>query len=177
MRWILLAVVVGILGLAINFALRIGAFKEVTVTMEEQGPFKVVSRKHEGAYHKIVGTIEAVEKWAKANGEACKDSFGEFLDDPKVVDEDRLRSNAGCVVEKDWTTGLPEGSEFRTLPRRQYVVAKFDGAPGIGPLKVYPRAFREIEERQKTLDGPIIEMYEILPGEKVLTTYLFPIKP
>ena len=177
MRWVLLAVVVGLLGLAINFAMRVGAFKEVMITTEDQGPFKVVSRKHDGAYHKIEGTIEEVEKWAHANGETCKVSFGEFLDDPKVVDEDRLRSNAGCIVEKDWTKGLPEGSEFRTLPRRRFIVAKFEGAPGIGPLKVYPRAFRELEEKKKTLDGPIIETYELLPEEKVRTTYLFPIKP
>ncbi|MEK7357621.1 MAG: GyrI-like domain-containing protein, partial [Bdellovibrionota bacterium] len=151
--------------------------KEVTIEVSEQGPYKVVSHEHTGAYHLIAPVILDVEKWAKANGESCRFSFGEFLDDPKVVDEDRLKSSGGCVVEKDWSTGLPAGHVYREISRRTYLVAKFDGAPGIGPMKVYPRAMRAIEERGKKLEGPVIEMYEVLPGDQVITTYLFPIQP
>ncbi|MES2962778.1 MAG: GyrI-like domain-containing protein [Bdellovibrionota bacterium] len=177
MKWILLGVAAVILALSISFAVRVGAFKDVAIELTELGPHKVVSRQHDGAYHQIVPVIEEVEKWARANGEACKHSFGEFLDDPKVVDEDRLKSHGGCLVEKEWATGLPEHFSYRELPRRKFLVAKFDGAPGIGPMKVYPRAMREISGRGLQIDGPVIEMYEILPENRVLTTYLFPIRP
>lgn len=175
MKWILMGVAATILAFAISFAIRVGAFKDVAIEVGERGPFKVVSKRHDGAYHKIVPVIEEVEKWARANSEPCRLSFGEFLDDPKVVDEDRLKSNGGCVVEKTWESGLPESYSYREIPQREYLVAKFDGAPGIGPLKVYPRATREIEALGRKVDGPIIEMYEILPGDRVLTTYLFPL--
>jgi effector-binding domain-containing protein len=121
-------------------------------------------------------TLEEVEKWAKENGEACKISFGEFIDDPDKVDEDRLRSNAGCVVEKTWDFVLPAGFGFREYPPRVYVVAEFDGAPSIGPFKVYPKTKDYIESHNYKLSGPVIEMYEILSEEKVRTTYLFPVE-
>jgi AraC family transcriptional regulator len=177
MKWILAAVAGTILALGIAFANRVGAFKDVSIDVTEQGPHKIVFRRHDGAYHKIVPAIEEVEKWARANGETCKLSFGEFLDDPKVVDEDRLKSNGGCLVEKEWSAGLPEHFSYREVPRRKYLIAKFDGAPGIGPLKVYPRATREIADRGLQMDGPVIELYEILPENRVLTTYLFPVRP
>lgn len=177
MRWIVLAVAGSVLALAISFAVRIGAFKEVTIETGERGPYKVVSRLHEGAYHRIAPVIEEVEKWARANGEKCQFSFGEYLDDPQAVDEDRLRSNGGCVVDKDWSTGLPEGYVTREIAKRHYLVANFEGAPGIGPLRVYPRAMEEIEKLGKKVEGPIIEMYEVLSDKAVRTTYLFPISP
>lgn len=177
MKWILASVAVAIFALAIWFAMRVGAFKEVVIEVTEMGPYQVVSKPHVGAYHKIVSAIEEVEAWAKANGESCRFSFGEFLDDPKVVDEDRLKSTGGCVVQKPWPSGLPEHYSYREIPKRKYLVAKFDGAPGIGPLKVYPRATREIESRGAKIDGPVIELYEVLPENRVVTTYLFPISP
>lgn len=169
-------VVVSIIALLGTLYFKLGGYKDVAVSQTEAGPFKVVSKRHSGAYHKIVPVIEEVEKWARANGEPCKLSFGEYIDDPELVEEDRMQSNGGCVVEKEWTQGLPEGFTYRALPKRRFVFAEFDGAPSIGPLKVYPRAKDFIASSGLTLDGPVIEMYDIVSEKSVVTKYYFPVK-
>jgi effector-binding domain-containing protein len=121
-----------------------------------------------------VPVIEEVERWAVKNDEACQISYGEYIDDPNVVEEDRLRSNGGCVVLKDWTGKMPEGIVYRELPRRLYVIAIFYGAPSIGPQKVYPKVREYMEQQGLVLDAPVIEMYERLPEQKLRTIYHFP---
>jgi AraC family transcriptional regulator len=173
--------VLGLFSMIVAFVLGVyiylGGYRSVDVTQAELGPHRLVYRTHVGAYHQIVPAIEEVEKWAQISGEACRFSFGEFLSDPNNVAEDRLHSHAGCVVEKDWTTGLPENFRYREESRRLYVHAVFEGAPSIGPLKVYPRARKFLEAQGLVEDGPVIEMYEILPENKVRTQYLFPARP
>lgn len=193
MKFLIASVLIAAFGLVFTLIVRLGGFKDVKLADEELGPLKTVSKVHVGAYHKIVPVIVEVETWARHNGENCRLSFGEFLDDVDSVPEDRLRSNGGCVVEKNWShesSGakphesheahesheLPEGFSYREIPRHRYVTAEFEGAPSIGPLKVYPKARRKIEEQGLVLDGPIIELYEVLPEEKVRTKYLFPVK-
>lgn len=170
--FVLLAIVVFVSALL----MRLGAFKPVELRSAEAGPFRVVTRHHNGPYHKIVPVIESVEKWAAENAEPCQTSFGEYIDDPSSVDEDRLNSNGGCWVKQDWSGKLPEGMAYRELPARLYVIADFEGAPSIGPQKVYPRASRFIEENALKADGPVIEMYERVPGtQQIKTHYYFPV--
>lgn len=173
MKYLIASVLATILTLVVALLLYVGAFKPVTVAIEEAGPFRMVYKSHIGPYHKIVPTIEEVEKWAAANGEPCTISFGEYLDDPRVVDEDRLRSFGGCLVEGDWTDRLPEGFQFKEVPRQEYVTAIFTGAPSISPLKVYPKAFKYMESMNLKHEGAIIEMYEKLPNSGIRTRYLF----
>jgi AraC family transcriptional regulator len=170
-------VIVSILAFAATLAVRLGVFKDVRVTELEEGPFKQVYLLHSGPYHQIVPKIEKVEDWAEENGEPCEFSFGEFLDDPKEVDEDRLQSHGGCIVNKDWSQGqLPEGMQYREFSRRRYVVATFNGAPSIGPYKVYPKALAYLEEHGRKLAGPVMEIYHVVSDTAVETKYLFPIE-
>lgn len=175
MKSLIAATVIVILALALWVAYYLGAHKPVALTLEQAGPFRVVYQKHIGAYHKIVPAIEEVEKWARENNEPCRLSFGEYLDNVDTVAEDRLQSHAGCLVEKEWTSGLPEKFTYREIPERRYVVAEFEGAPSIGPMKVYPGAQEYIEESGLKSDGPVIEMYEIMPNRMVKTRYYFPV--
>jgi len=194
MKLLIATVLIAAVVLVLAFVVRLGGFKDVKLADEELGPLRTVAKVHVGAYHKAVPVIVEVETWAHNNGENCRLSVGEFLDDVETVPEDRLRSNGGCVVEKNWEASgpppdsgpspgpstrlpaLPEGFSYREIPRRRYVTAEFEGAPSIGPLKVYPKARRRIEEQGLVPDGPVIELYEVLPGEKVRTKYLFPVR-
>lgn len=175
MKFLIAIVVIAVVGLVGNLMIRLGSFKDVSVTEGPFGPLKIVFKKHVGAYDKIVPVIEEVETWAKAHGEICKLSFGEYYDDPDRVATDRLRSTGGCIVDKSWTTGLPDGFGFREIPNHQFVIASFDGAPSIGPIKVYPKAAEYIEVHKLNRAGPTYEIYEILSGNGVKTTYLFPV--
>ncbi len=175
MKYLVAFVVIFVVGLVLNLMMRLGSFKPVAIFEAEKGPIQIVFKKHVGAYHLIVPVIEEVEKWAKANGETCRLSFGEFLDDPDKTVEDRLRSNGGCIVEKKWDMGLPAGYGYREIPRHLYVQAEFEGAPSIGPIKVYPKVKDYISSHGYTQVGPTYEVYEITSPSSVKTTYDFPI--
>jgi AraC family transcriptional regulator len=178
MKTLLAFVVLAILAMALGLLIYLGAFKSVTITTAEAGPYKVVYKTHLGAFHKIVPDIEEVERWATSHGEACISSFGEYLDDPSIVDEDRLHSNGGCLVNGDWSGAgrLPEGLLYREITPRLYAIAEFDGAPSIGPQKVYPRVSTYLAAQSLKTDGPVIEIYERMPGAQLRTHYHFPVR-
>jgi AraC family transcriptional regulator len=163
-----------------------GAFKSVQVDQDERGPYTVIFKKHVGAYHKIVSTIEDVEKWAKENGLKCRLSFGEYFDDPRVVEEGRLNSRGGCLLDplvpeektildklKDH---LPPDFKVDEIPKTKAVVALFTGAPGIGPMKVYPKAEDYITEHRLLKKSSVIEIYEVFDKQAMQTTYIWPLQ-
>jgi AraC family transcriptional regulator len=163
-----------------------GAFKSVVISQDKRGPYTIVFKDHIGAYHKIVNHIEAVEKWSKENGLKCRLSFGEFFDDPMIVEEGRLKSRAGCIidplVEQEQTlfleikSKLPPDFSYAVIPQSQAVVALFSGAPGIGPLKVYPAVEDYMVENKLSKSGPIMEIYEVFSKNSMQTTYIWPIQ-
>jgi hypothetical protein len=143
--------------------------------MGEFGPFSLVYKKHLGAYHKIVPVIEQVEGWVRSQGEPCTLSFGEYIDDPKQVEQDRLRSNGGCIVQ-GIMANLPPNFEQKTIQRRFFIRAQFDGSPGIGPYKVYLKANDLMAKKGLVPDGSVYEIYEILPSQQMRTEYYFTVK-
>jgi effector-binding domain-containing protein len=153
----------------------LGSFKPVIINQKKAGPFQVIYKTHIGPYHKIVPVIEEVEKWAKEHGFDCKLSFGEYLDDPKATEEVRLRSNGGCFVDH-FPNQMPEGFQSKTIPEKDYVTAVFEGSPGIGPMKVYPKVYKYAEEQRIPLEETVMEVYEIHSQESMTTTYYFPIR-
>jgi AraC family transcriptional regulator len=172
----------GILAFATYLYIHVGGYKEPTFVNEDFGPIKIIFKHHIGAYHKILESIEPVEKWATEHNVNCNVSFGEYLDDPEVVAEDRLQSNGGCIVSAEPAAlvggisgGLLGGEiSYREIPRKAYLIGEFDGAPSIGPFKVYPKAMKWMNEHQFILGGPVIEIYHT-QGSAVHTQYLFPL--
>ena len=189
-KWVLATILGAVLGLGGYLYWHLGGWRPVEIAEQDKAAFKVISKEHIGAYHKIVPVIEEVEKWARANGLACAQSFGEYFDNPDVMEEARLRSRGGCLVGDSESALIradlqwPEGVQLSELPARHYVSATFAGSPGIGPMKVYPKVFSYIEEHHLQLSGATMEIYEIHdskdPQEKVarnmVTTYLFPVE-
>jgi AraC family transcriptional regulator len=163
-----------------------GAFKSVTVNLTDRPGYKLIYKDFVGPYFKIVSTIEEVEKWSKSQGLSCRLSFGEYFDDPRVIEEGRLKSRGGCLIdplkpeeEKIWSTlksKLPADFKMDEMAPTKAVVALFDGAPGIGPLKVYPKAEEFIAENHLNRAGPVIEIYEVFDPRSMQTTYIWPIK-
>jgi DNA gyrase inhibitor GyrI len=174
-RYLLLPLLIAMLVFVFYMMSYLGAFRPVIISQKKAGPFHVVYKTHIGAYHKIVPMIEEVEKWVKAQGLDCHLSFGEYLDDPKQTEEVRLRSHGGCIVDQP-LNALPEGFEQKTIPEKEYVTAVFEGSPGIGPLKVYPKVFQYIEDQKLSREESVIEVYEVHSAESMTTTYYFPLK-
>ncbi|MGZ3689931.1 MAG: GyrI-like domain-containing protein [Pseudobdellovibrio sp.] len=163
-----------------------GAFKSVTISQDKRGPYTLISKNHLGAYHQIVTTIEEVEKWAQANGLKCRLSFGEYFDDPNIVEEGRLTSRGGCLIDplvpeeaetlKKLEDHLPADFKVDTFPETNAVVALFTGAPSIGPMKVYPAALDYIAENRLTKKGSVLEIYEVFNQKAMQTTYIWPLQ-
>jgi AraC family transcriptional regulator len=174
-RYILLPLFFAIIILVVYLMNYLGAFRPVIISQKLAGPFHFIYKTHVGPYHKIVSSIEEVEKWAKDQGIDCHLTFGEYLDDPRQTEEVRLRSLGGCVVNEIPST-LPEGFESNTVPEKSYVTAVFEGSPGIGPLKVYPKIFAYIEDKNLQREETVIEIYEVHSQESMTTTYYFPLK-
>ena len=162
-----------------------GAFKSVTVSQDERGPYKILYKAHIGPYHKIVSAIEDVENWARKNELKCRLSFGEYFDDPRVVEEGRLNSRGGCIIDpitdetktlEKLKLTLPADFQIADIEKTKAVVALFTGAPGIGPLKVYPKAEDYIIENKLTRKGSVIEIYEVFDQRAMQTTYIWPVQ-
>lgn len=162
-----------------------GSFKPVTIAVDQRGPYTLIYKDYQGPYHKIVSTIEEVEKWVKQNGLSCRLSFGHYLDNPEIVEEGRLRAKGGCLIDpmnpKEMETyeqlkaKLPENLKAEVFPEVKSVVALFAGSPGIGPLKVYPKARSYIEKGRLNPKGDVLEIYEIFDNKSMQTTYVWPL--
>lgn len=177
------ALTVGLLIFFLYLLQYTGAFKSVDLRIDQRGPYEVIYKEHTGAYHKIVPVIEDVEKWAKTQNLKCRLSFGEYFDNPQIVEEGRLKSRGGCVIdplvpeEKKIfeTLVLPEGYKKDIIPESKMVVALFTGAPSIGPFKVYPKAEQFIQEGKLKATGNVIEIYEVLEKNSMRTLYFWPL--
>jgi AraC family transcriptional regulator len=154
----------------------VGAFKNVEISEVTAGPFHMLFKEHSGADHKIVPVIEEVETWAKANGLSCQFSFGEYFDNPQETDEGRLRSIGGCVVNEGETLPqqLPEGFQTKDVPANDYVKATFEGSPGIGAIKVYPKVISYFVEKGYIYNAGVLEVYEVHSEQSITTNYYFP---
>ncbi|MES2801984.1 MAG: GyrI-like domain-containing protein [Bdellovibrionota bacterium] len=181
----LFAVTIGLIVFFLYLMQYTGAFKGVTVTTDQRGPYTLIYKDYTGAYHKIVSTIEDVEKWTRSQGLKCRLSFGEYLDNPALVEEGRLRARGGCLIDpKDENEAklfatlkdkLPEDFKTEVYAETKAAVALFTGAPGIGPLKVYPRADDYVKENNLQRKGPVLEIYEVLEKNSMQTLYIWPL--
>jgi AraC family transcriptional regulator len=175
-KYIVVGLLVAIIVFVARTAIYVGAFRDVAIQSIEAPAQKLIFKTHIGAYHKIVPIIEEVEAWAKSQNIDCHLSFGEYLDNPDLTEEDRLRSHGGCVVS-DFPSNMPAEFETKEIPAQKVVEAIFEGAPSIGPLKVYPKVQKFADEQRLLLKGSVIEIYEIHPElkarDKMTTTYHF----
>lgn len=175
-KHLIAALLIGIVTFGVYLYLHLGAYKSPALVLEDRPRIDLLSKTHFGAYHKINAVITEVETWAKANNVDCSLSFGEYFDHPHQVEESRLRSRGGCVLKNEiQVPTLPDGFELASYPERLYVVATFDGAPSIGPYKVYDEVERYMLQNLLRPAGSVIEIYENT-ARGFLTTYLFPVK-
>ena len=66
--------------------------------------------------------------------------------------------------------------EIEVIMISDALVAAFDGAPSIAPLKVYPKVFEQMKDLELVSNGPVVELYEVLDARQGRTRYYFPVK-
>ncbi len=164
----------GIVALVSWFIYSAGFFKPLEIRQEKMGAMIFLYKEHVGPYHEITDAISAVESWAKDKKIPCRKTFGEYLDNPQIVEHERLRSLGGCIVDSA-VTDLPADIKVKTTHEKDYVVGLFHGAPMLGPYKVYPK-MSEYMVKNNLKQGPsVIEIYEMITEKELLTKYLFEI--
>jgi effector-binding domain-containing protein len=151
-----------------------GFFQKVDFKTEQAGPLNTVYLEHTGPYHKISSKIEEVKKYLDENKISYTESFGEYLDDPAKVKAQDLKSNGGFIVEKLPRVKAPLAA--KTLPKKTYATATFNGSPMVGAFMVYPRAMKWLAANNLEITSPVIEIYK-MEGKKMSTKYLFPVTP
>jgi AraC family transcriptional regulator len=175
-RIVLLSLLTVALGLAAYLFFYLGAHKTITVERQKYPELQIVYKSHLGPYHEITPKLLEVEAEMKKLGITCSKTFGEFLDNPKTVDADRLRSNVGCVVEgvTDETIAfLPADLYFEWRPTSEIFYIRFTGSPAIGPFKVYPKARDAAIDQRVMLKNSVMELYTVQRGGALITEYLF----
>lgn len=172
-KWIIGGIVAALIGYSSYLAVYLGAFRPVVIEEVSQKTFILLGSEHIGPYHKIVPVIEKVETWAKQNQVDCTETFGLYLDNPKDLDEARLRSFGGCLLRSAAPTNLPKEFEVREFSAEKFIQAKFEGSPGIGPLKVYPKVTDFMTEKNLKSAGQVLEVYKVISQKEMTTTYFF----
>lgn len=173
-----LAVILSLIGGVFYLTVRNGFFKSATIDIGNRPAMHLLYKEFVGPYDKVLPTLQEVEKWAHENKIPCSLTFGEYLEDPNLVEMERLHSNVGCLMDLAWTSNLklPEGFQVKEVPMRKYVIGDFAGSPALGPYKVYGKAQDFILEKNLEPIGPVIEVYEVSADQKLRTIYLFPVK-
>jgi hypothetical protein len=170
------AVLLGLVAFVTYLVVYVGAFQPVKISEGEAAPFRLLYKEHVGAYHKIVPVIQEVETWAKMHDIDCTHSFGLYLNDPRSTEEERLRSWGGCWIEKDPVEALPSDLKLGSWEAPFFVKAIFEGSPGIGPMKVYPKAEEYIAEKNLKRREGVLEVYVVHGPKEMTTTYYFPVE-
>ena len=164
-----------IFGLIFGLINYLGFFKSVDLEIKTAGPVHFLFQQKIGPYHEISEKMDDIARKIKPLGLDCKSSIGRFLDDPNQVEQDRLRADIGCVIPADYEGDIPQDLTRDLLDKREYIIAKFNGSPSLGAVKVYPKAQKLMNSRGYRQDGSIVEIYTLTGDEGVDTEYFFPI--
>lgn len=170
-------IVMGTLILGTGYLLiRNGVFLPVTFEVRTEGPLILFGTDHVGPYHQVLPTLQTVEAYSRGAELPCVTTFGEYLDDPNVIEAARLKAFVGCVIPQTPTRPFPATMRISMRPARRYAIGTFRGSPALGPYKAYGKAQDFMAKEGLTPDGPVIEMYRMEDDGSMTTLYYFPVQ-
>jgi hypothetical protein len=153
----------------------IGFFSKVVIEEKQMGPFTLVYDEHKGDY-KGTAKIQDNIYYSLLNDYKIETfhGFGIYYDDPKTVPTEKLRSIAGCILEKsDYEkieTLKEKGFKIKKIPKQNSVVVEFPFRNTFsiiaGIMKVYPKIEKYIEENNLT-KNEMMEIYDN-PSKKII---------
>ena len=136
---------------------------EILVYENVTGSYNQSSKISNKVYHELLNNFKI--KTTKG--------FGIYYDNPKNVDQNKLRSEVGCIIENidnDTLEKIKVNFQIKTLPNENYLVSEFPFKGFIsimmGMIKVYPKMGKYISENGFE-DGPIMEIYDV-PNKKII---------
>lgn len=172
--WILAGILISLIGLGGYLYIYLGFYKEPQITGEQSVDFWFLYKEHRGAYHLISTLLNEVEKKVISDQLPCEKTFGLFLDNPKMIEEDRLRSEVGCVLAVS-PPHVPKGLSLKRWQSPRNLHASFTGSPAVGPFKVYPMIEKWFAQNRLPMSHESLEVYMVGARGSVTTDYYIPI--
>jgi hypothetical protein len=151
------------------------AFDPMIIVEKDMGPFELVFLEHRGPYQEIGPVLKQVMQEAKDAGVEPERTFGNYLDDPKAVKQQQLRSEAGVIVKTDDVRKFRDvkGLKHRVFAKQACVTVVFPFKNTLsiylGIFKAYP-ALEKYRVQMGYKPAPGMELYD---SETI--TYIFPI--
>ena len=168
MKIILIVLAILIIAL-IAFYAYYGGFKKIHISISESGGEILIYEKIQGDYKqsgvimdKIYNSLLNEDKIETFKG------FGIYYDNPQKVEKSKLRSEAGCILEKkdiDKLPGLEKKYTTRTFSKKKYIITEFPykGKVSIffSIMKVYPALNKFAEQNGFNEESAVMEMYDV----------------
>ena len=123
-----------------------GGFKTVIVSIKEEGGETLIYEKIIGDYKQSGEVMDKIYK-SLLNEDKIETykGFGIYYDNPKKIEKTKLRSEAGCIIEKKNINKLPairEKYNIKKIPIKKYITTEFPYKNKISIffsiMKVYP---------------------------------------
>lgn len=160
----LLVVAVIILGIYAYF----GGFTSLDFKITQAGGETIVYKEVIGDYGKTGEMMTAIsEDLISDYGITTTQNIGIYYDDPELTEKDKLRSEVGCIINKEHQSKLNELQKtysLKTLPKQDYLITQipYKGffSIMIGIFKVYPAMEKYLDKNKMSDDGPITEIYD-----------------
>ncbi len=175
----LLFIIGVILMLAAGFLFYMGFFTSIKFKEQQMGEYILVYKSLTGDYKNSATAMDEIYHYLKDeyNIETTK-GFGIYYDDPEKVAVEKLRSDAGCIIEPGDYKKMDDIKriyQVKNFPQQKCLVAEFPYrnklSIAFGVMKVYPTLEKEIKKNEYKV-APIMEMYE---GQENKIFYIMPL--
>jgi hypothetical protein len=148
-----------------------GVFNGIEVKEEALGPYTYAYEPFVGDYKNTGPLFKKIRQSLLDDGVVTSRAVGIYYDDPSKVPADKLRSDAGCVIEEKDFSKLPKLLEkytIKTLPAGKRVCAEFPIKNGlsysIGAMKAYPALMKYVSEKGLRITR-VFELYDMPAGK------------
>lgn len=143
----------------------LGVFKTIEVKEGSRGPWRIAFQEGRGPYKGAGKAMEEVRAEVERSGAKAIKGYGLYFDDPKQVPQDKLRWEAGVLVDEVASKILARAKGRYTLKdmvQSEAIHASFPFKSMlsifVGISKVYPA----LDKKRQQLGwggGPIMELY------------------
>lgn len=152
-----------------------GGFKNIKPQITKCGGETLVFEKVTGHYKQSAVVSDRVyDKLIKDYNIKTTKGFGLYYDNPQKVEESKLRSEVGCILESkdvEKTEELKKDFNVSVFATEEYIVAEFPfkGKMSVilGIMKVYPALNKFAEENGYNPDSPVMEIWDV-PNKKTI---------
>ncbi len=179
-KFIGIAILVAVVSIA-TYLGYYGYFSEISFDEQVLPDEVLVYEAMQGDYKKSKVVMDKVyNELLNDFGIETKRGFGIYYDNPKIVEEENLRSEIGCLLpsivqqKKDSVGSAFSVKEFKG---RRAIVAKFPFKGGgsilVGIMKVYPKMSEILKQKGFENGLPVMEVYDV-PNKTIEYRALLP---